>query len=457
MEEKISEIIDENKEIYIEFLRELVKTDSYNPPGNELNVAKKIKDFLCEAKVKCDVYPFGNNRANLFAYLNDNFEDKVLLYNGHMDVVPPGNLQEWKYSPLTAYCDKKKIFGRGTTDMKGGLAAMVIALRILKTLDISFSGNLILNAVADEETSGELGTKWSIENVLKEKAIKSDFIVVGEPSQVNPFPKMIILGEKGRIVLKIVTNGISCHSSVPFLGKNPITMMSNIIQNIDKIKSKLISNKSIKPPLTREKILELIAPTLATDVKTQEFLDKNSILNNMVLSLSNFTFNVTMIQSGIKDNVIPDRCEAIVDIRLLPGQTPEITLQCVKEVIQDLGYNVIITSSEVPKNGNTVSLEVLSLSEASYWNDWESSKDLKLFKKTVDQIYNDNSFYFLFTASADANYFRNSNYCPQTIIFGPGLGITAHTKDEAIEIEDFLNSIKVYVLFAINFLKNGSR
>ncbi len=454
MEEKISAIIDKDKESYIEFLRDLIKAESYNPPGNELNVAKRIKEFLDEGNVKCEIYPFGNNRANLFAYLNDNFEEKILLYNGHMDVVPPGNEQEWPYPPLMAYRDEKKIYGRGATDMKGPLAAMIIALKILKNLQIPLAGNLILNAVADEETSGELGTKWSIEHLLKEQNIKVDFTIVGEPSQVDPLPKMIILGEKGRIVLKIITKGISCHSSVPFLGKNAIMMMSDIIQNIHKIESKLINSKSIQPPLSQDQILNLIKPIFAHNHEFKEFLDENLILKNMILGVSNFIFNITMINAGIKDNIIPDQCEAIMDIRLLPGQSAEITLQCVKEVIQETGYQVSDYSNEKQNSQEQVFLEVLGVSEASFWSNWETSSELKLFKNIAEKIYPEKPFYFLFTASSDANYFRNSNYCPKTIIFGPGIGLTAHTKDESIEIEDFLNSIKVYTIFALQYLTN---
>jgi len=70
------------------FFRELIKTESYNPPGNEKNVALKIEEFLKDSNIKCDIFTFGENRANLI-YLNNHFESKNLLYNGHMDVVPP--------------------------------------------------------------------------------------------------------------------------------------------------------------------------------------------------------------------------------------------------------------------------------------------------------------------------------------------------------------------------------
>ncbi|MFX0145108.1 MAG: M20/M25/M40 family metallo-hydrolase, partial [Candidatus Hodarchaeota archaeon] len=116
-EELILNEIENNKEEYIDFLKKIVQSESYNPPGNEKNVALEIEKYLRNEGIQCEIFSFGENRANLVATLNDNFEDKNLLYNGHMDVVPPGSLEEWKYPPLSAIIKRKRIYGRGTADM----------------------------------------------------------------------------------------------------------------------------------------------------------------------------------------------------------------------------------------------------------------------------------------------------------------------------------------------------
>ncbi|MCK4238265.1 MAG: M20 family metallopeptidase, partial [Candidatus Lokiarchaeota archaeon] len=139
-EESILNEIESNKEEYINFLQRLIQINTYNPPGNEKDLADKIEKYLKEVGIECEIFPFGDNRANLIASLNDNFDGPNLLYNGHMDTVPPSSLDDWKFDPLSGFIKRNKImYGRGTTDMKSGLAGMIIALKILKKLNINLS------------------------------------------------------------------------------------------------------------------------------------------------------------------------------------------------------------------------------------------------------------------------------------------------------------------------------
>lgn len=447
-EELILNEIDNNADEYIEFLRELIQTESFNPPGNEKNVAIKIEKYLMNAGIKCEIFPFGENRANLIATLNDNFEGKNLLYNGHMDVVPPSSVEEWKNPPLSAIIKRKKLFGRGTTDMKGGIAAMAISLKILKKIAIKISGNLILNAVADEETGGILGTKWSLDNILKSK--KCDFAVIGEPTGFNPLPKGIIFGEKGRIEVKVMTNGKSGHASAPFLGKNAINMMSEIIQHLDKLDDYI---PKIEPPLSEDELKELINITFPSRDAFERILEEQPVVQSLIKANLHFSKSVTMINGGIKPNVIPDKCEAIIDFRLLPRQTIEMVLNGLKKLINELGYEIEDESTR-DDNEPFVNLDVQFQGEPSYWNDWKESQVLKDFYDIVEKIYKKKPFYFFFPASADAKYYRNTNFCQSTIMFGPGNVRVAHSTNEYIELQDFINAIKVYTLFAYNYLKN---
>ncbi|NVM19418.1 MAG: ArgE/DapE family deacylase [Candidatus Lokiarchaeota archaeon] len=447
-EEFILNKIEQEKEEYIEFLRKLVQADSINPPGNEKNVALIIEEFLKDVGVKTDVFPFGNNRANLVAYLNDSFDGRNLLFNGHMDTVPPGSEEDWKYPPLSALVKRNKlIFGRGTTDMKGGLAAMVIALKILKELKIEDTGNLILNAVADEETGGKFGTGWCIDNPLK--PIKCDFAVIGEPTDFSPLTKVIHVGEKGHLIIKIKTCGISGHSSFPAIGKNAIYMMSEIIEKLDKIDDYIPKSE---PPIKLEKLKKLIANSFPSEDLFNRILNEQPEIQSLLQSLISYSKALTMIKGGIKENVIPDSCEAILDVRLLPKQKIEPIIEALKKLIRDdVGY-LVKDDSISPPGEVFVEIEVVTASEGSYWENWEESVDLRDFYKLVETIYEKKPFYFLMPGSADAHYMRNDGYCLQTILFGPGKSRNAHAIDENIEILDFIRAIKVYTIFAYRFL-----
>ena len=449
-EELIINEIENNKDEYIEFLRELIQADSYNPPGNEKNVALIIEKYLKNANIDCEIFPFEENRANLIAYLNDDFSMKNLLYNGHMDVVPPGSESDWKYPPLSGYIKRNKyIYGRGATDMKGPLAAFIIALKILKKSEGNLSGNLIVNAVADEETGGKLGTGWCLENILKPRSIKCDFVIVGEPSGLNPLPKAIILGEKGNLNIKIVTNGKSAHSMAPFLGKNAIYMMSEIIQNLDKLTDFI---PKIEPPISLENLKIMVSSSFPNQEIFNRIYSEQPLLQGLMVSLTEFTKSLNMINGGIKANVIPDRCEAQINFRLLPGQTIESILGGLKKLINYIGYEV---KEELEGNSEEIFiyLEILEKGAASIWKDYKDSMPLKEFKTIVEKVYKRKPFYMLAPGSTDSHYYRNDGYCKETIHFGPGGATLMHTSNEYIEIEDFINAIKVYTLFAFNFLK----
>jgi succinyl-diaminopimelate desuccinylase len=324
---------------------------------------------------------------------------------------------------------------------------MVIALKILKELKIEVAGNLILNAVADEETGGKLGTGWCVKNPLKE--IKCDFTIIGEATGLSPLPKAIMVGEKGHLQVKITTNGTSGHSGMPAMSKNAIYMMSEIIEKLDKLDDYI---PKTEPPMKFDKLKQLIGITFPSEEIFDRIMKEQPDLQSIIQSLTTFTKALTTIKGGIKVNVIPDLCEAVLDIRLLPRQKSEPIVKALKKLIEeDIGYTVEDQSTVTSKK-IFVELEIINDFEGSYWSEWEESVDLKKFYTLVETIYEKKPYYFLMPASADAHFLRNEGYCPQTILFGPGKGRTAHSTDEYIEILDFIRAIKVYAIFAYRFL-----
>ncbi|MHA1535826.1 MAG: M20/M25/M40 family metallo-hydrolase, partial [Promethearchaeota archaeon] len=231
---------------------------------------------------------------------------------------------------------------------------------------------------------------------------------------------------------KIITNGISGHSGMPAMSKNAIYMMSEIIESLDKLDNYI---PKTEPPMSLDKLKKLSSVVFPSEEIFERILKEQPDLQSIIQSLTTFSKALTMIKGGIKVNVIPDLCEAVLDIRLLPKQKSETIIKALQKLIEeDLGY--------VVKDQST----------ATYWSQWEDSVDLQEFYDLVETIYEKKPFYFLLPASADGHYFRNDGFCPQTILFGPGKGRTAHAIDENIEILDFIRAIKVYAIFAYKFL-----
>ena len=447
--EEIIKDIEDNKDEYIKFFQTLVQKDSYNPPGNENNVAVEIEKYLSDTNIKYETFPFGDNRANMLISLNEQY-DLCLLYNAHMDVVPPGSEEEWKYPPLSGFIKRNKyIFGRGTADMKAALAAMIITVKILNKLDLDTSKNLIVNAVADEETGGKLGTGWSLENILKPRSINCEFVVVGEASGLNPLPKAIIIGEKGHLIIKIVTNGKSAHSMAPTMGINAIYMISKIIQNLDKLPDFI---PKIDPPFSLEELKQMIGKAFISQERFDQIYNDQELLRSIMNTLTEFTYSLNVINGGVKVNIIPDKCEALIDFRLLPGQSSKMIMDGLKKLIESLGYQVADQTLEKNPDDGFVHIEIYNEGAASLWREFRKSRLTTEFKEIADYIYGKRSFYFMAPGSTDAHYYRNDGFCEKTIHFGPGSAGSMHAINESLELQDFINSLKVYALFAYHYL-----
>jgi len=270
----------------IELTQELVRINSENPPGNESQVAKFIKDFLEDLKLSTEVVDFDTNRSNVIASIG---KGKGLMFNGHMDTVPIGNLKNWKYDPLGGKIANGKIYGRGASDMKGGIAAILAAVE--KCSKEKFKRKLLLTFVADEEVALR-GSKYLIAN---RKNIFKD-VKYGLVAECNSL--RLAIAQKGIVDIRVKFKGKAAHGSRPELGDNAIYKAADFIQGLKKLIEKL-----------REK--------------------KNPILGSG-------TINVGVIKGGTKINVVPDFCEIEVDRRLIPTETPALAVKQIKALLKQL-------------------------------------------------------------------------------------------------------------------------
>ena len=277
-------LTDIEKKALLDDLCDLIAIDTSNPPGNEIEAARLVQKRMEELGAACDLEEIAPDRSNAVCRIpfTRAAEGPVLIFNSHLDVVPPGDA-DWKNPPFEPKIIDGRVYGRGATDAKGSVAAMMAGIGMALGSPKPFRGELIFTAVAAEETGG-LGTQFWIKN--READPRPAMAVVGEPSGLIP-----LIGHKGVSRRKIMARGRSAHASQPAQGKNAIYPIARLAVFMEELNQKLAEKSD---PL-------LGSPVVSANV----------------------------IRGGTKDNVIPDYCELQVDRRLIPG---EETIQIDREI-----------------------------------------------------------------------------------------------------------------------------
>lgn len=249
----------------ISLTQKLLSFNNINPPGNEGEIAKFVGDLLFSHGFRTEYFIFEEDRLHLIAEKGLSSDKSPIVLSGHFDTVPLGN-NKWSVDPFAGELSDGKIWGRGSSDMKGGLAAMIVA-SIQAFKESPPDGGIRLVFTAGEEL-GCLGVQQLIKTMKNPG--KASAIIVGEPTSNIPFT-----GHKGAIYLNAVTSGLTAHSSMPELGDNAIYKAA---QSILKIKD--FNFETERDPL-------LGFPTI----------------------------NVGKMNGGMNINSVPDHAEFTIDIR----------------------------------------------------------------------------------------------------------------------------------------------
>ena len=370
---------------------QLVQAPTENPPGNEKAAAQFLKPFLSKMgfKIKTVLSPKG--RWNLLAEKRWGKGGRRLIFNGHLDVVPAGNASQWKYPPFQGKLYKGKIYGRGSSDMKSGIASFIHALSTIERSKIPLhQGAIVLHLVSDEESHGHQGMGF----LTQREGIQGDAALVGEPTDLQP-----VIAQKGALWLRIFTIGKSAHGSKPHLGVNAVEKMMKLIERLHFI------------PLEKEHPL-LGKPTLS----------------------------IGTIQGGTKVNVVPEGCEIEVDRRMLPGEKKEEVLGEIKEILDSL-------QSQDPSF--QYRMEEIDFAEPS-----EVDPDEEIVKMGVEAIQNvmgRKPMLRGFSGFTDSRFYVNQCHIP-TLIFGPGGVDQSHTMDESVEVDALIRAAHIYAMILMDYL-----
>lgn len=392
-EMQVEFIEDKDVDLLIKMTQELVRIPSPNPPGNEKGCAEYISRTLTEWGVETEMvfepYP---HRPQVVAMASGREPGRTLILNGHMDVVPEGSLNRWEDNPYGGMIKGDRIYGRGSSDMKGALAVMMVLAKLLH--EKGFPRGKVMFQFAIGEETGEPGTK----DLLIKRGIKGDYGIVLEPTSLR-----VATAEKGLAWFRVTLTGRPSHASIAEQGINPI-----------------------------EKFLKLGIRLLEYDMKLRTHI--HPLLGSRKCTM-------TMVNAGTKENVVPESCTLVLDRRFNPEETPEDTEREIRGILDQL-------VSEDPDF--KYQLERIMVYEPA-----EIPIDSFLatvLRKYAAQISGVSTEPFGMLASTDVRNFINDAGIP-AVNFGPGDLQDPHTFNESIEIQQLVDCTKILLLAMSELLR----
>lgn len=338
----------------LEILRDLIRIDTSNPPGNETRAAYYVQAVLARSGIFSEIIESAPGRGNLIARLKGRGSKPAMILLGHLDVVP-AQPSEWAVPPFSAEVKDGELWGRGSLDMKGLAAMEIQTLLKLKRENASLEGDVILVLVADEEAGGKMGAEFLVKNhwdKMEAKYLFNEGSVGVKKEGLDLFP--IQVAEKGVAWFRLTARGTPGHGSMPS-AENAVTQLAGAVGKLASHRFPVEETAVLKEFLNRvgERlpwwkrlgIKLLFAPVVGPVVR--HFAAKSLADEKAVRAVLSHTISPTMLSAGYKVNVIPAEASASLDARILPGETPENFLNEVRRIVGE-GFDVELLNGGLP-------------------------------------------------------------------------------------------------------------
>jgi acetylornithine deacetylase/succinyl-diaminopimelate desuccinylase-like protein len=319
----------------VELLRELIRADTVNPPGNETRAAELLRAYLEEAGVECALYNKVPERANLVARLPGQAGGPTLMLLSHTDTVR-ADPEEWSVDPWSGELRDDQVWGRGALDMKSQVAASAVAIATLAREGFEPAGDVLFVASADEEVGEDFGLSWLCRE--HPDAVRADYCInEGGGDRVELDGRTVYLcstAEKMSSPFLLRVHGRSGHASMPGIADNALVKAAHLIGRLGDLR---------QPP-------RLLPETEAFFAALGEVSDPADLperlaalepgVRGMVEPMLSFTVSPTMIEASKQRNVIPALCDVVCDCRLLPGQTQAEAEGTIRECLGEGDYEL---------------------------------------------------------------------------------------------------------------------
>lgn len=375
----------------VERLATLVGAESENPPGNEAGVATIVEQMCKKLDLDVTTYEAVPGRPNIIATWAGE-PGPTLGYCSHLDVVPAGDRSLWIHDPYGAHIEDDKMFGRGTSDAKGPIAAALEAVAILRAAGFTPRGSLELELVSDEESGGFKGAGYLAERDI----VHPDFAIVGEPTRLR-----VVRAQRGIAWSRITTRGVAAHGSAPERGVNAIDHMAAIVREL---------NDSL-PDIT------------------------NQVVGGPTIS-------VGTIHGGAKLNIIPASCVIEVDRRTIPGESNDDVIAQFEAAIERAraSYPDIDATVEIVDSGMPFEIDA-------------GSSLVQTMATATAEVTGHETEIIGFRGASDARFLVERG--AEVIVFGPGDISVAHTANEFIDLDGLADGALAYAVAFARLLGAG--
>jgi acetylornithine deacetylase/succinyl-diaminopimelate desuccinylase-like protein len=322
----------------VRLLQRLLRMDTVNPPGNERALQVELLELLADAGLECELLDREPERPNLVARLRGEADGPVLAYLGHVDTVP-ADPDEWTRDPWGGDVASGEVWGRGALDMKGQVAAEVVACaELARSGWRPPRGDLLLVITADEEMGAALGAQWLCaehpDKVRCHLAVNE-----GAGSMVEFDGRRLYtlsVGEKGVFRFNLRTRGVAGHASIPTIGDNALLKIAPLLERLRS-----------QPPLEdTEEARDFLSSLLGAEIGDfGEAIDRVREIHPhfaefLAQPMLGVTLTPTKARASDKENVIPSRCEILVDCRVPPGMVEDEVRRRAEDVLGDGDFEI---------------------------------------------------------------------------------------------------------------------
>ncbi|MDD6882692.1 MAG: M20 family metallopeptidase [Eubacteriales bacterium] len=396
-----------NREELLKLTQDLIRIPSHTVYENrEKEVAAYIADILEREGIEYCFQSADGDRCNVLATIRGNGTGKSLMLNGHMDTVPVAGMDD----PFNPVIVDGYMYGRGSSDMKSGLAAMLYAVLTVHRMKVPLDGDLVFAGVIDEEAAKSTGSR-----VIAEKGPITDYAIIGEPSSLYP-----IIAHKGIDYFQIDFHGKAAHSSRPETGANAIYAAADFIS-------------AVKAVLIPE-----------FDNLSHPYLGKPTINVGLMCGSAEINKPFLLQQSETFAGVVPDEASVFIDVRWIPGQSiPQIQSQ-----LQALADSILLKNPGISAEVNYIPLPRPAM---------EISPEEALpqaILESISQVSPETAEFKGLSGFMDSGILYGVAGI-LSMVFGPGDLSVAHGINEKVEVEQIIKAAQIYTKTALDICVNS--